>query len=160
MFNLGTTTKYLFENSNFHELMEATEEIPEMFDDLAWMGARTSMYQEPTTLEPHYTETPFHEDARETQNLLTAYLWASISDSGEFASELSEEEKMRTRVCLSVLVGLVVGILTGVGTSQFVHPLLGVTSGLTTAITTGSASAGRLDNWYDMKRRQRFPDDE
>lgn len=151
-FNLGATTKYLFENSDFHEAVQATEEISGMFDDLAWMGAQTATYQEPTTPEPGYREAPFHEDARETRDLLAAYLWAAVSDSGEFASELSAEEKMLVRHVLTMFVGLAVGTVV----AEVMSPRAGIPAGF-----GASALATKwLSDWYDMKRRQRLPEDE
>lgn len=149
--NLGMAT-YTWQNSDFDELVEATEEISEMVDDLARIGVQSSWHPESTTPEPDHTEHPFQDEIQETQNLLVAFLWASLSDSGYLSDDLSEEQKILVRFSLAVFVVLAVGTLVG--------DVLSPRSGIPAGIGSGALTTKWLSDWYDMKRRQRLPDDE
>lgn len=110
-------------------------------------GPTVAIYNQ--TVDPYG---PVREELNEIQILIANYILASAFDSGELSSDLSEEQKKAVRLGLALSVGLLIGTVAGV--------FIGTSAGVAAGFGSSGLSSQQLESWYDMKRRQRLPEDD
>jgi len=167
-------------NQAFFDAVEQSIALANTVDQLTWMGATySSPYNrvsetddgsgivEEEILNPEVEQVapetgifertadpygPFRDDVYQTQQLLAAFLLASLMDGGELSSEMSEEQKKGVRLGLAVFVGFAVGASVGLVAGP----------GVGTAVGIGSSSffSFQTDSFYDIKRHQSLPEDD
>lgn len=154
-------------NQHFIEAIEQSATIADSIEELQRM-ALISQYQlqqpfeedvfepdvQPTSSIYDQTVDPYEsvrEDIYDTQQLIAAYVIAAATDQGELSNELSESEKKHIRIGLAVVIGLAAGL-----PASFV---VGPVGGAGVALGAGSWTSRELDEYYDIKQRQKLPED-
>lgn len=95
------------------------------------------------TTKPH---SPFRENLKETQRLAFQAILASVFNSGELSSGLSEEYKKGVRLGVAISIGISIGIPIGA--------LFNFSSGIGIGISTVGVVSHELSEVYNIKKRQ------
>lgn len=108
-------------------------------------SATTSIYNR--TVDPY---SPIRNEILHINSLIAAYIFAAALDSGELSNDIPEEHKKQIRFGLTLMVGFAIGIPTGVA--------FGPGSGIGAGLGAAGLASQQLDDFYDIKRRQRIPE--
>lgn len=89
---------------------------------------------------------PFEKNVNLTQSLAFRAILASVMDSEEISSDLSEEHKKGVRLAIAISIGFAVGIP--------ISTLSNAITGLGVGLTTTGVVSHELSDFYSIKKRQ------
>ncbi|WP_141551771.1 histidine kinase [Natrinema sp. CBA1119] len=101
------------------------------------------------TIDPYG---PFRDDIHRTKSLAVRVVTAAAFDNGRLANSMSEEEKKGIRLGIAMTAG------TSIATPLI--PALGTASALTFAVALAAFFSKQLEDFYNIKRRQRLPEED
>ncbi|ELZ08873.1 CheA signal transduction histidine kinase [Natrinema thermotolerans DSM 11552] len=140
--------RVMFETAQ-HLSAEILEDADSHEDELLYDSANPSSFIFENTIDPYG---PFRDDIHRTKSLAVRVVTAAAFDNGRLANSMSEEEKKALRVGIAMTAGSSI--------AAPLIPVFGTAKALTFAVALAAFLSKQLEDFYNIKRRQRLPEED